>query len=74
MNSINYEIHSDIDQFQDAGLHPIMSENISLCRYDVPTPIQAYAIPAVLTGHDLIAIAQTGKLESAGSQPCYHLT
>ena len=38
-----------------------MRENIRLCRYDVPTPIQAYAIPAVLTHHDLIAIAQTGK-------------
>lgn len=48
-------------QFDDAGLHPIMRENIRLCRYDVPTPIQAYAIPAVLTHHDLIAIAQTGE-------------
>lgn len=38
-----------------------MRENIRLCRYEVPTPIQAYSIPAVLTGHDLIAIAQTGK-------------
>lgn len=52
---------ADTSQFDDAGLHPIMRENIRLCRYDVPTPIQAYAIPAVLTHHDLIAIAQTGK-------------
>lgn len=42
-----------------------MRENIRLCRYDVPTPIQAYSIPAVLTGHDLIAIAQTGKYNTA---------
>lgn len=48
-------------QFEDAGLHPIMMGNIRLCRYDFPTPIQAYAIPAVLTNHDLIAIAQTGE-------------
>jgi ATP-dependent RNA helicase DDX3X len=41
-----------------------MLENIRLCNYEVPTPIQAYAIPAVLTGHDLIAIAQTGEYES----------
>jgi len=54
---------ADKTQFDDAGLHPIMRENIRLCRYDVPTPIQAYSIPAVLTGHDLIAIAQTGKLQ-----------
>ena len=52
---------ADTSQFDAAGLHPIMRENIRLCRYDVPTPIQAYAIPAVLTHHDLIAIAQTGK-------------
>ena len=37
-----------------------MRENVHLCRYDKPTTIQAYSIPAVMTGHDLIAIAQTG--------------
>ncbi len=47
-------------KFDDAGIHPIVRENISLCGYEFPTPIQAYAIPAVLTSHDLIAIAQTG--------------
>ncbi|KAI5289115.1 hypothetical protein KEM54_004390 [Ascosphaera aggregata] len=47
--------------FETAGLHPVMLENIRLCRYTVPTPIQAYSIPAVLTNHDLIAVAQTGK-------------
>ncbi|GFF31502.1 ATP-dependent RNA helicase ded1 [Aspergillus udagawae] len=54
-----------VKNFDDAGLHPIMRENIRLCNYEVPTPIQAYAIPAVLTGHDLIAIAQTGSGKTA---------
>ncbi|PKY07867.1 DEAD/DEAH box RNA helicase [Aspergillus campestris IBT 28561] len=54
-----------VKKFEDAGLHPIMMENIRLCRYDFPTPIQAYAIPAVLTNHDLIAIAQTGSGKTA---------
>ncbi|OXV06411.1 hypothetical protein Egran_05822 [Elaphomyces granulatus] len=54
-----------VKSFDDAGLHPIMRENIRLCGYDVPTPIQAYAIPAVLTGHDLIAVAQTGSGKTA---------
>lgn len=44
-----------------------MRDNIRLCHYEYPTPIQAYAIPAVLTGHDLIAIAQTGKPSSGPS-------
>lgn len=38
-----------------------MLQNIALCRYSEPTPIQAYCIPAVITGHDVIACAQTGK-------------
>ncbi|KAL4754840.1 hypothetical protein BDW72DRAFT_200509 [Aspergillus terricola var. indicus] len=56
---------SPIRSFDDAGLHPVMRQNICLCGYEFPTPIQAYAIPAVLTSHDLIAIAQTGSGKTA---------
>lgn len=38
-----------------------MLENIELCQYKVPTPIQAYVLPSVLMGIDIIGIAQTGK-------------
>lgn len=48
-------------QFEDAGLHPVMLRNIELCGYKVPTPIQAYCLPSILTGHDIIAVAQTGQ-------------
>lgn len=51
-----------IRSFQDAGLHPVMLENVTKSGYDVPTPIQAYTIPAVLKGRDVIAVAQTGKI------------
>jgi ATP-dependent RNA helicase DDX3X len=37
-----------------------MLENVKLCQYEVPTPIQSYCIPALLTGHDVVAVAQTG--------------
>lgn len=50
-------------QFEDAGLHPIMLDNIKLCQYDVPTPIQQYVLPAVLQNLDVIGVAQTGKIK-----------
>lgn len=49
-----------IRNFDEAGLHPIMRKNVELAGYDVPTPVQAYCLPAILKGHDVIACAQTG--------------
>lgn len=51
-----------IRAFKDAALHPIMLSNVEKCGYVIPTPIQAYTIPAVLKGRDIIATAQTGKM------------
>lgn len=53
--------HANPMQWDEAGLHPIMMENIRLCQFDRPTPVQSYGIPAVLNNRDLIGIAQTGK-------------
>ena len=39
-----------------------MEINVKLAKYDVPTPIQQYILPAVFKGHDVVACAQTGKL------------
>lgn len=41
-----------------------MLENVEFCGYNYPTPIQMYTIPAVLTGHDVVAVAQTGKFDN----------
>jgi hypothetical protein len=51
--------------FDDAGLHPAMLANVKLAKYDIPTPVQAYCLPAILKGHDIIACAQTGKFTSS---------
>ncbi|KAK7426764.1 hypothetical protein QQZ08_006800 [Neonectria magnoliae] len=51
--------------FRDAGLHPVMLENVELCGYDNPTPIQKFTIPSILQGHDVIGIAQTGSGKTA---------
>lgn len=50
-----------IASFQDAGLHPAILYNCEKLGYVRPTPIQAYAIAAILLGFDIVGIAQTGK-------------
>ncbi|KAI5788587.1 P-loop containing nucleoside triphosphate hydrolase protein [Pyronema domesticum] len=57
--------HLCSDTFKDAGLHPIMLENVQLCKYDKPTPIQRYCIPSVMQGYDLLSCAQTGSGKTA---------
>lgn len=47
--------------FDNAGLHPAMRRNVELAGYKTPTPIQQYCLPAIKQGHDMIAIAQTGR-------------
>ncbi|KAF7192805.1 ATP-dependent RNA helicase DBP1 [Pseudocercospora fuligena] len=54
-----------IQRFDDGGLHPVVLDNIKRCGYDKPTPIQAYTIPAVKLGHDVVGIAQTGSGKTA---------
>jgi ATP-dependent RNA helicase DDX3X len=50
------------EQFDTAGLHPILQEIVTKkMGYTVPTPIQAYTIPAILSGADVIGISQTGQ-------------
>ncbi|KAJ5632818.1 ATP-dependent RNA helicase ded1 [Penicillium lividum] len=50
-----------VKEWDDAGLHPVMRENVRLCLYDKPTAIQTFAIPAISQGKDLIGIAHTGS-------------
>ncbi|KAM3432236.1 hypothetical protein MY4824_006670 [Beauveria thailandica] len=54
-----------INSFKDAGLHPVMLENVQLAGYDHPTPIQKFTIPAIVQGRDVIGIAQTGSGKTA---------
>ncbi|KAK5136145.1 hypothetical protein LTR08_003982 [Meristemomyces frigidus] len=55
-----------VRSFEEAGLHPVVLQNIKLCGYTETTPIQAYTIPAVLQGMDVVAVAQTGSGKTAG--------
>ncbi|HEY6560099.1 MAG TPA: DEAD/DEAH box helicase [Polyangiaceae bacterium] len=52
-------------RFSDLNLLPEISSAIVSCGYEVPTPIQAQAIPPMLAGRDLVACAQTGTGKTA---------
>ena len=51
--------------FSKLGLTPSLCLPLARLGYEQPTPIQARAIPAVLTGTDLLARAQTGTGKTA---------
>ena len=52
--------------FSELGLAPELLRAVAEKGYDTPTPIQAKAIPAVLSGRDVLAGAQTGTGKTAG--------
>ena len=52
--------------FSELGLAPEIVRAVAERGYDTPTPIQRQAIPAVLSGGDLLAGAQTGTGKTAG--------
>jgi ATP-dependent RNA helicase RhlE len=52
--------------FESLGLAEPLLKAIAEAGYTAPTPIQAQAIPAVLSGGDLLAGAQTGTGKTAG--------
>ena len=51
--------------FRALGLEARVLKAVQEAGYTEPTPIQAAAIPQVLSGHDLIGIAQTGTGKTA---------
>ena len=52
--------------FASLGLIDPLLRNMEDLNYQTPTPVQAEAIPAVLSGKDVMAAAQTGTGKTAG--------
>src|SRR6186713_2165805 len=52
--------------FSELGLKPELTAAVAEKGYTEPTPIQLAAIPAVLSGRDVLAGAQTGNGKTAG--------
>jgi len=52
--------------FASLGLIEPLLRNLQDLKYQTPTPVQAKAIPVVLSGKDVMAAAQTGTGKTAG--------
>jgi len=52
--------------FAQLGLSRPLLRAVDALNYTTPTPIQAKAIPVVLEGRDLVALAETGSGKTAG--------
>jgi ATP-dependent RNA helicase RhlE len=59
------EGHHVLTQFSDLGLAKPLLQALAAEGYATPTPIQAQAIPGVMSGRDLLGIAQTGTGKTA---------
>ncbi|XP_018021614.1 ATP-dependent RNA helicase DDX3X isoform X1 [Hyalella azteca] len=59
------DVPEPITSFSDVKLTEIIKNNITLTKYDRPTPVQKYAIPFILAKRDLMASAQTGSGKTA---------
>ena len=53
-------------QFSELGLAEPILRAVSEQGYTTPSPVQAEAIPAIITGRDVMAAAQTGTGKTAG--------
>ena len=51
--------------FQSFQFHPDVAAGIAAAGYVTPTPIQVQAIPAIMAGHDVMGLAQTGTGKTA---------
>ena len=52
--------------FSSLGLSDFLLNALTDLGYEQPTPIQEKAIPATLTGSDILAAAETGSGKTAG--------
>ncbi|WP_166972225.1 DEAD/DEAH box helicase [Brevibacterium atlanticum] len=52
-------------KFSELGLHPLVLKAVEAQGYETPTPIQAETIPTLLSGQDVIGLAQTGTGKTA---------
>ena len=60
-----FDVPRPIRLFEHAGFEPSLLRGIKRLGYETPTPIQCVALPAAMSGRDLIGIAATGSGKTA---------
>ncbi len=65
VSGIENEKDTQLTTFNDFGLNPNLIKALETEGYTHPTPIQAQGIPVVMSGKDLLGIAQTGTGKTA---------
>jgi len=60
------DVPGPIETFANPPLDDHLISNIKLANYTVPTPVQKYSVPIVMSGRDLMACAQTGSGKTGG--------
>ena len=60
-----FERHTHLTTFKDLGLAEPLLKALTAKGYETPTPIQTQAIPAAMTGRDILGVAQTGTGKTA---------
>ncbi|KAI9841160.1 MAG: DEAD-box ATP-dependent RNA helicase [Sclerophora amabilis] len=61
-----HDVPEAVNKFTNPPLDGHLLLNIELASYKVPTPVQKYSIPIVMSGRDLMACAQTGSGKTGG--------
>ena len=56
---------NNLTTFSDLGLAEVILRAVAEEGYTTPTPIQSKVIPAIMEGHDVLGIAQTGTGKTA---------
>ncbi|WVZ13542.1 hypothetical protein V8G54_011108 [Vigna mungo] len=59
------DVVAPVLSFSDCNLPDKLLHNIEAAGYDMPTPVQMQAIPAALTGKNMLVLANTGSGKSA---------
>src|SRR5579864_910239 len=69
----NEATYTTTNSFADFALHPLIQSNLEAMGFTTPSPIQDQAIPAGLSGQDVIGLADTGTGKTAAfAAPLLH--